>query len=150
MALHSSTTRILLAFALPLCCCRISAAAVCCSPAGPPDATASRTLNDHVHDGHHHDHGDQHQHRDEAPADDQPPSPASPCDHDESCDCGCDETRTRVVEKSVTIDYPVLAVAAISWISPVATVRRPSIRPFAIGATRPCTSLVRMHCALIV
>lgn len=152
MAFHCGTTRVLLAsylaFGLPLCCCHLSAAAECCAPVGQPEATVSRTVDAHVHDGH--DHAQQHQHEGQAPADDDAPNPIVPCDHDDSCNCGCDAVEALVAEKSVTIDYPVLTVATVSWISPITTVHRPSVRPLTIHVTGPRTSLVRMHCALII
>ena len=154
MAVHSGTMRLLLtlylAFGLPLCCCHLSAAAACCAPAGQPDATVIPAADAHAHNGHHHDDAHQHQHGDEAPADEHAPDSTIPCDHDDSCKCGCDGSRSLLVEKSVAVDYPVLAVAAVRWISPITTVHRPSVRPLAIGATGPPTSLVRMHCALII
>ncbi len=82
--------------------------------------------------------------------DDHAPDPTIPCDHDDSCNCGCDGTRELLVAKSVTVDYPVLAVAAVNWVEPLTTVHRPSVRPLAIGAAAPPRSLVRMHCALII
>ncbi len=140
-----------LAFALPWCCCRMSAAAACCESADPPDATASRTVDAHVREGHHHDHGDHHhQHGDQAPESDQAPSPTGPSDHDDSCDCGCEAVGSLLLEKSVTIDYPVLTVAAVTWVASLAPLYRPSVRPLAARATGPPTSLVRMHCALII
>lgn len=155
MARHSCTTRVLLAlymsFGLPLCCCHQSAAATtCCVPTDEPEAMVSQVVDAHVHDNHSHDYAPQHQHGDQAPVDDHAPDPTIPCDHDDSCNCGGAETRSLLLEKSVTIDYSVFEVAAVSWISPITTVHRLSVRPFAIGITMPLTSLVRLHCALII
>lgn len=156
MALRSGTSRVFLAlylaFGLPLCCCQILAAAACCSPSGPSQAAVFRAVDDHAHDGHHHDHGNQH--RDEIPGDDPTPSPAIPCDHDGSCKCECDGTRPLLIEKSITIDCTVLGGAAVGWALPVTTVSYLSVRPLAISAAEPpklsSSSLVRMHCALII
>ncbi len=82
--------------------------------------------------------------------DDHAPDPTIPCDHDDSCDCGCDGTRELLIAKSVTVDYPVFTVVAVSCLSPLTTVHRPSVRLFAIGVAGPPRSLVRMHCALII
>ncbi len=137
-----------LAFGLPLCCCQISAASACCSPVAPSDAAIPLAADDHAHDEHHHDHGDQQQ--DELPGNDQPSSPANPCDHDESADCECDGTRSILIETSVAMDFPVFAVAVVNLISPLTIVNRLIVRPLVNSAVGPPTSLVRMHCALII
>lgn len=152
MALHSGTSRVLLAlylaFGVPLCCCGISVAAACCSPASPPDTTVSRSASDHAHDGHHHDHG--HHHGDQAPRDDQAPNPTPPCDDDDSCNCGCDTVELLLVKTWITIDNPVLAGTPVRRMSPATTAYRSGVRPLVIGASSPPTSLLRMHCALTI
>ena len=152
MVLRNSTTRVLLAlylaFGRRLCCCHLLAAAACCAPAGNHESTVSRAADTHVHDDHHHDGA--HQHGERARPDDHAPYPILPCDHDDSCYCGCDGNSSLLVEKSVTIDSPVFAFGSVNWISLVTTVHQPSVRPLAIGSIGPPTSLLRMHCALII
>ena len=152
MVVHSHKSRaflaMYLAFGLPFCCCQVSADSVCCSPDASADATVSRTVDDHVHPGNHQDHGRQHQ--DQSPGNDQPPDPTAPCDHDDSCECGCDKVDSLFIDQSITIGFPLFSSATVSWIPTVTTGLRPSARRLAICGTGPPTSLVRMHCALIL
>ncbi len=139
-----------MALLMPLCCCYASVATECCIPADE-SAVRLQARHEHDHGEHAHEHDGGHQHQ--APTDDHHKCDPSCPGHDEgSCDCGCDNPghRSFTVEKPASIDaslglshvvFPWLTLAVIEQVGP----NRPATNP-----PRPPTSLVRMHCALIV
>ena len=148
------TIRLLLAgymaFLMPLCCCYASSASERCAPVDESNVQ-SQTVREHDHGEHAHEHDGGHDRQ--SPADDHDQcDPSCPGHDDGSCDCGCDTPGHRffAVEKPVSIDaslglshvVPALLTPALSeQVRP----KRPATNP-----PRPPTSLVRMHCALIV
>ena len=148
------TIRLLLAgymaLLMPLCCCYASSAAECCTRAAE-SAVRSQAHHEHEHGERAPKHDGGHDHQ--APADGHHDCDPSCPGHDEgSCDCGCDNPghHSCTVEKPASIDaslgfshvvLPWLALALTKQVGP----NRPATNP-----PRPPTSLVRMHCALIV
>ncbi len=139
-----------MALLMPLCCCYASSAAECCTPA---DESTVRSQAPHEHDhaerAPKHDGGHDHQ----APADDQNKcEPTCPGHDNDSCDCGCDNPghHSFTVEKSASNDASLgFSLVVLPWLTPLLNEQ---VRPNtpATNPPRPPTSLVRMHCALIV
>ena len=142
---------VVLAVAVPFCCCKFNAAATACAscvaaPSGERDCTGN------VRD----DHGCRRADARTADSDGQgPQGPASPDDGSDGhgCTCGNDEAKLVAREKP-TIEVPtavlvaILDWAAVAWAAP-----EPS-HTFVSGGlragARPLTSLLSMHCALMV
>ena len=139
-----------MALMMPLCCCYASSAAECCTRA---DESTVRLQAHHEHDhgehAHKHDGGHQHQ----TPADDhQKCDPSCPGHDNGSCDCGCDNPghRSFTVEKPASLDMTLgFSPVVLPWLTPRLNEQVRPNRP-ATNPPRPPTSLVRMHCALIV
>ena len=139
-----------MALLMPLCCCYASSAVECCTPA---DESTVRSQGHHEHEhgerAPKHDGGHDHQ----APADDHYQcDPSCPGHDNDSCDCGCDNQAHRffTVEKSAPIDTSLgFSHVVLPWLTLALSEQVGPNRP-ATNPPRPPTSLVRMHCALIV
>ncbi len=139
-----------LALLMPLCCCFASGATERCAPADDSNVL-SQTVREHDHGelAHQHDGG----HDRQTPADHHDQcDPSCPGHDDGSCDCGCDAPghHAFTIEKSASVDTSLgFSHVLVPWLTlaPSEQVRpnRPATNP-----PRPPTSLVRMHCALIV
>lgn len=148
---------VLLAVTVPFCCCDfhsvLSACAACESPATGREAhTQTHDHADgagHQHASTHHQKGDQ-----DTPGDDHHGTIPDGPNH-EKHDCTCDSSSGTMlsVEKS-TVELPALVVVAvIDWVPladlvPDALFRVHEREQRAVQ--RPPTSLLRLHCALIV
>ena len=139
-----------MALMMPLCCCYASVAAESCAPAEESNVQAQM--------GHEHNHGERapkhdggHDHQ--APADDHHKcDPSCPGHDDGSCDCGCDNPghHSFTVEKPASIDASIGFSPVVLPLLTLALSKQVRINEPATNAPRPPTSLVRMHCALIV
>lgn len=139
-----------MALLMPLCCCYGSVAPESCEPADESTVhSQGHHEREHGERASKHDGGHEHQ----APADDQHKCDPSCPGHDNgSCDCGCDNPghRTFAVEKPASIDASLgFSHVVPSWLTRALSEQVRSNRP-ATCPPRPPTSLVRMHCALIV
>lgn len=139
-----------MALLMPLCCCYASAAAESCAAA---DESTVRSQGHHEREhgarASRHDRGHEHQ----APAEDHHKCDPSCPGHDNgACDCGCDNSghHSFTVQKPTSIDTSLgFSHVVLPWLtSPLTEPVRPNRS--ATNPPRPPTSLVRMHCALIV
>jgi hypothetical protein len=141
-----------MALLMPLCCCYASVATERCAPADE-STVRSQVPHEHDHGEHAHEHDGGHEHQ--APTDDRHKCDPSCPGHDNgSCDCGCDDPGHRffTVEKPASIDMTLgFLPVVLPWLTPPLNeqVRVRPTRP-ATNPPRPPTSLVRMHCALII
>ncbi len=142
-----------LAVLLPVCCCYTSALA---GPNAPPHDHAEH-VNDHGHHGavvagnHHEPHDLQGQQA--------PPGPNHPCDpeshdHGGECDCGCssgpDVFTPGAPGASVASDLTINSEVAVVGVIDPAPLRRTAIISTPATRHKACTSLLQLHCALIV
>lgn len=107
-------------------------------------------------DGLSHDHSSHHEHQD-GPAsqngDDHAPNPCAPGNDKHDCDCGKNSGMMLTVEKS-TVELPApVVIAVLDWtlsidVLPTALFRGLDREQRVVE--RPHTSLLRLHCALIV
>jgi hypothetical protein len=152
MIFHSNASRVLLAwamaFAVPLCCCRMTVATVYDSITSSSEVLASRSADTYAHN--HNDGPGHHQHGDQSLEKKQDPGQESPSDHDDLCGCESGTIDLLLVNNSVTSDLPLLVSATIDWISPTVTTHQLIVSPLLVSVPVPTVSLVRMHCALIV
>jgi len=145
---------LLLAVAVPFCCCNFHSWLSACAPCEAASHVTETKLAVHSHAagvGHDHD-ADHHAESAKTPEGN---IPASPCErgHDDG-DCACSKQSTYLTVAKPTLEFPTPIVVAVlsfpaiteTWASlPSWTTERDS-RAFA----RPPTSLLRLHCALIV
>ncbi|MBN8646022.1 MAG: hypothetical protein J0L61_12370 [Planctomycetes bacterium] len=148
---------VLLAVAVPFCCCNFHSWFSGCIPCqAPPSDRQGETLA-HVHaDGSSHDHSSHHEHQD-GPAsnngDDHAPKPCSPGNDKHDCDCGKNSGMMLTVDKS-TVELPApVVIAVLDWtlsvdVLPTALFRGLDREQRVVE--RPQTSLLSLHCALIV
>ncbi len=136
-----------LAVLLPVCCCYTSALA---GPIAPP--------HDHVNHGHNHgarnhDHGQQ-SGNPPAPLGDHHPCDPATHDHEGECDCGCssgpDVFTLGAPGASVASDLTFDLEAAVVGVIDPAPLRHTAIISTPATRHRACTSLLQLHCALIV
>ncbi len=139
---------ILLVVAIPFCCCNYRSLLGGCRPCGgalpSEELPVTKVAQHHCHGGHEHGDGSQ--------TDGESPAPSTP---EKKHDCKCDKNEGKMltVEKT-TVELPdPVAVAVLTW-SSVADLSPDvhhlvALRDFS-RAFRPPTSLLRMHCALIV
>lgn len=139
-----------LALLMPLCCCYATVASECSTPVNE-SAVRSQAHHEHEHGEHASKHDGGHDHQ--TPTDDhQESNPSCPGHDDGSCDCECDNSGlgSFTVQKPVSIDVslgfshlvpPLLTIALSAQVCP----NEPATNP-----PPPLTSLVHMHCALIV
>ena len=139
-----------MALLMPLCCCYASSAAECCTPADESNVQ-SQTVREHDHGEYAHEHDGGHDRQTPAEDHDQC-DPSCPGHDDGSCDCGCDNPglHSFTVEKPASIDASIgFSLVVLPWLTPRLNEQVRPNRP-ATNPPRPPTSLVRMHCALIV
>ncbi|MBK9126252.1 MAG: hypothetical protein RL580_913 [Pseudomonadota bacterium] len=144
---------LLLAVMVPFCCCNFHSwvsACASCVPASPVDGDRQLAAKEHDHKGCHHSGskgsdsgGDHHQ------------GPVSPEDDSDQHDCTCGKNQVKMMAgEKPTIELPTtVLVAILNWTTVAWAAPEPSIT-FVSGevwaCARPPTSLLRMHCALIV
>ena len=149
---------LLLVVAVPFCCCDFrSLLGGCASCGAERPATAHDEMVAHARaDGSAHEHGACHQHatgHTRENADNHTPLPCGPGNDKHNCNCGKNDGKMLTVQKP-TVELPAsVVVAVLDWtmaadLVPLAVSRMP-IRDISAVA-RPPTSLLRMHCALIV
>lgn len=144
---------LLLAVVVPFCCCNFhSWLSVCasCVPTPSVDTHAQVAAKEHDHNGCHHSgvqttpsSGDHHK------------DPTSPDDGSDPHDCTCGKNQAKMMAgEKPTIELPTtVLVAILNWTAVAWASSEPS-HTFVTGevwaCARPPTSLLRMHCALIV
>ena len=148
---------VLLAVAVPFCCCNFHSWFSGCIPCQAPASDRQGERLAHVHaDGSSHDHSSHHEHQD-GPAsnngDDHAPKPCAPGNDKHDCDCGKNSGMMLTVQKSsVELPAPVV-VAVLDWALPADVLPTALFRGLDRErrvVERPQTSLLRLHCALIV
>ncbi len=144
---------LLMAVVVPFCCCNFHAwvsACASCVPAAVVDGDRHVTASEHDHHGCHHSgtdaarsSGDHHE------------TPTSPGDGSDPHDCTCGKDQAKMMSgEKPTIDFALaVLVATLNWITSNWTSVEPA-HTFVSGevwaCARPPTSLLRLHCALIV
>lgn len=148
---------LLLAVAVPFCCCNFHSwlsGCVPCEAAAHPE-TVEPVAHDHT-GGSTHDHdSDQHADRTTASTDGSEPSP-SPCGpgHDDEHDCTCSKQNTLLTVAKPTLEFPTPVLVAI--LSFPTIMNSAALSPFwTVGrdlwvGCRPPTTLLHLHCALIL
>jgi len=139
----------LMAVALPFCCCngRLVTQAF----------GALATISTVAHGWHHEDIGNRHhgESRESGhgchssdPSDDG----SAPCDDDGPCDCDQHKQVKQIPERSTTVDLSWTVIAVLTTVErPLWIPEPPAISRLSPAAVpRPPTSLLRMHCALII
>lgn len=143
---------LLLAVVVPFCCCNFHSlltACEACVPAGAGHHGHAAASNGHAHNDHEHSDGSGGRSDSETRHHHGEPSDG---DH-QDCTCGKHEAKMLSGEKP-TVELPtVVLVAILNWVAMLSSAAEPS-RPFTNGevwaSARPATSLLRLHCALIV
>ena len=141
-----------LAVLLPVCCCYSSALAGESTTPGPP--------HDHAEKGHHgaatvghHEEGQVGDGGYVPFGDDDPCNPGSH-DHEGECDCGCssgpDVFTPGAPGGSAASDLTFDLEAAVVGVVDPAPLRRTAIISTSATRHKACTSLLQLHCALIV
>lgn len=147
---------LLLAVAVPLCCCNFRSLLIACVPCEPAtQRDAAQPVADHQSDGTVHDHDSGH---DSGPTTahneggEPGQSPCGPGHDDDDCTCGTQSTLLTIAKQTMEFPTPVLVAIlsfptiAESWEScPFSAMNRGLWT-----AARPPTSLLRLHCALVV
>lgn len=149
-----------LALAIPLCCCEGQRLVI--SLASGLHRLVDFTANTHGHDAPGHaeqehtgglgHHGDTHSADSERTTDGS--CGDEPCDDDRDCDCG-HANLLASMPSAPDATPPASTVAAafvhlpVDWLTPVA-LATPRAQPDAAHVPRQSTSLLRLHCALIV
>ncbi|MDP1663458.1 MAG: hypothetical protein Q8L55_16225 [Phycisphaerales bacterium] len=147
---------LLLAVAVPFCCCNFHSWLSVCVPCEAAEHPAAiETV------AHHHEHATAHDHDSDHHADrttsstdgnETSPSPCGPGHDDDDCTCGKQNTLLTVAKPTLEFPTPVLVAIlsfptiADSWAS---TPFRSVGRDLWV-ASRPPTTLLLLHCALIV
>lgn len=158
--LHRSSTfrlfiTLLLAVAVPLCCCNLRMGLTACEPcdAASSHATVEPVAHEHA-DGNGHDHESDHHastsSKEGIEPDSSPCGPGHEDDHD--CSCGKQNTLLTVAKSNLDLPTPVL-VAILSFPAFADMSALPLFRAVERGlwvSARPPTTLLRLHCALIV
>jgi hypothetical protein len=143
---------LLLAVVVPFCCCNFHSLLTACEACVPACAGHhGQTAPANGHEQHDHQHGGGSdgrsdsgtRHHHDGPSDGDP----------QDCTCGKHEAKMLSGEKP-TIELPTaVLVAILSWVAVPPSAAEPS-RLFSNGeiwaSARPATSLLRLHCALIV
>lgn len=143
---------LLLAVVVPFCCCNFQSlltACEACVPACSGHDGHAAAANGHAHNNH--EDADESGERSDSETRHHHDTP-SDGDH-QDCTCGKHEAKMLSGEKP-TIELPTaVLVAILNWVAIPSSAAEPS-RPFTNGeiwaAVRPPTSLLRLHCALIV
>jgi len=149
---------LLLAVAVPFCCCNFHSWLSVCVPCEAGKHTAAVEPVTHSHaDGSAHDHESAHHadHATSSPGHD-PAAPVSPCcpghDDDHECTCGKQHTLMTVAKKTVELPAPVLVAILplpVDIDAEASSPFRARVRDLC-GVPRPAATLLRLHCALIV
>ncbi|MGD9691358.1 MAG: hypothetical protein AB7G17_00785 [Phycisphaerales bacterium] len=142
---------LLLALVVPFCCCNFRSLLTACvsceaATAAQPVAIDYANEAEHGHAIHGHSPGGNDHHG--------PTTPGNAPEHDEH-DCQCDKSvGTMLTDAKLAVELPAsMLVAVLDWTS---TTDLCSLAPFKgrdiekRAVERPQTSLLRMHCALIV
>jgi hypothetical protein len=139
---------ILLVVAIPFCCCNfrslLGGCRACGSAQPSQELPVAKVTQHHCHSSH--------ENGDELQSDSESPAPSTP-EEKHDCKCGKDDGKMLTVEKT-TVEFPApVMVAVLNW-SLVSDLLpdghlRVSLHDFSASA-RPPTSLLRIHCALIV
>jgi len=146
---------LLLVVAVPFCCCNFHSWFSACASCEAPAASGEAATVAHVHaDSSSHHHAAHHEHTTGTVADTHTDTaPCAPGDQKHDCDCGKNSGMMLSVQKS-TVELPApVVVAVLDWaltsdlLPPVQfQAHEQQLR----AVERPPTSLLRMHCALIV
>ncbi len=147
---------VLLTVAVPFCCCNFHSWLSVCAPC---EAATHHEVAEPV--AHHHADGAVHEHKSDhhsdaakIPTDCSQPdsSPCGPGHKDDDCNCGKQNTLLEVAKPALELPSPVFVAILVfpaianSWsISSLRTFQRDSL-----ALERPPTTLLRLHCALIV
>ena len=142
-----------LAVLLPFCCCYTSALAGESTTPGPPHDYAEQDHHGGASVGHHHEEGQVGDGGYVPFGDDDPCNPGSH-DHEGECDCGCssgpDVFTPGAPGGSAASDLTFNLEAAVVGVIDPAPLRRTAIISTPATRHRACTSLLQLHCALIV
>lgn len=148
---------LLLAVAVPFCCCDFHSWLSSCAPCetATREAAVEPVAHDHRH-GSAHDHDSDH-HADATTAstdgNESGPSPCGP-GHGGDDDCSCGKQNTLLAVAKTTVKFPVPVMVAI--LSLPAIVDSGTPRLFRVAgrdlwvSARPSTTLLHLHCALTV
>lgn len=148
---------VLLAVAVPFCCCNFHSWSSACAPCQTPAFDRNSEALAHVHSGRtNHDHSSRHEHQDGPTSNDGGDHGSKPCapgDDKHDCDCGKDGGMMLAVQKS-TVELPApVVIAVLDWVQPACVLPPAPFRGLdreQRGIERQQTSLLRLHCALIV
>jgi hypothetical protein len=147
---------VLLMGAVPFCCCNFHSWLSVCAPC---EAVTHHAAAEPV--AHHHASGAVHEHTSDhysevatTPTDGREPdsSPCGPGHKDEDCNCGKQNTLVTVAKTALELPAPVL-VAMLSFPAIANSWAMTSLRTFerdSQAPERPSTTLLHLHCALIV
>ena len=146
---------LLLTVAVPFCCCNLHAWLMVCSPCHAASDTAGPELAAHHHgDSAAHDHESDHHSTTASTACVE--SSTAPCGpgHDDDHDCTCSKQDTLLTVAKSNLDLPTPVLVAIVLFPAIADASAsPPFRAFERGlwvSVRPPTTLLGLHCALIV
>ena len=142
-----------LAVVVPVCCCYTSALAGESTTPGPLHDHAEHGQRGAASVGHHHEGGQVGNGGHVPSGDDHPCNPGSH-DHEGECDCGCssgpDVFTPGAPGASVASDLTFDLEAAVVGVIDPAQLRHTAIISTPATRHRACTSLLQLHCALIV
>ncbi len=142
-----------LAVVVPVCCCYTSALAGESTTPGPLHDHAEHGQRGAASVGHHHEEGQVGYGGYVPSGDDHPCNPGSH-DHEGECDCGCssgpDVFTPGAPGASVASDLTFDLGAAVVGVIDPAQLRHTAIISTPATRHRACTSLLQLHCALIV
>lgn len=147
---------LLLAAAVPFCCCDFRSILSGCASCGGQEQTESDAAVNTETDGSEHCHGMGHEHaagRGSHGNTDHCPAPGSPKNDKHDCNCGKSDGKMLSVQK-FTIDFSVpVVIAVLDWKLAADVLPASAFRiqdRYSSGVQRPPTSLLRQHCALTV
>ena len=146
---------LLLTVAVPFCCCNFHSLLIVCFPCEAASHTAGPELAVHHHgESAAHNHESDHHSTTASTAGIEPSS--APCgpghDDEHDCTCGKQDTLLTVAKSKLDLPTPVL-VAILSFPAFADSSALPPFRAIERGlwvSARPPTTLLRLHCALIV
>lgn len=139
-----------IALLMPLCCCYASVATECSTPV---NESAERAPAHHEHEHGEHASNQDGGHDHQAPNDDHDKCAPSCPGHDNGpCDCECDNSglRSFTIQQSTSIDALLGFSHVVTHFLTIALSEQVGPNEPATNPPLPLTSLVRMHCALIV
>ncbi len=150
---------LLLAVVMPFCCCTfrsLVSAGASRVPASSIDGDGQLAAKEHDHKGCHHSGGCHHWgSKGSESGGDHHHGPASPEDDSDQHDCTCGKNQTKMMAgERPTAGLPTsVLVAIVNWTIDAWAAPQPSLTVLSgevWACARPPTSLLRMHCALIV